>query len=81
MFSLNLNYLCCMGKLLIIVGILCIVVGVFMSIGPKIPFLGKLPGDISIERENFKFYFPITSSIIVSIVISLLILLFNRFKG
>ena len=70
-----------MGKLLIIVGILCIVVGVFMTYGPKIPFLGKLPGDISVEKENFKFDFPITSSIIVSIIISLLLLLINRFKN
>ncbi|MEJ1236771.1 DUF2905 domain-containing protein [Chryseolinea sp. T2] len=70
-----------MGKLLIIVGIICIVVGVFMTYGPKMPFLGKLPGDISVEKENFKFYFPITSSIIVSILISLLMLLINRFKN
>jgi len=70
-----------MGKLLIIVGILCIVVGVFMTYGPKIPFLGKLPGDISVEKENFKFYFPLTSSIIVSILVSLLLLLLNRFKN
>lgn len=69
-----------MGKLLIIVGIVCIAVGVFITYGPKIPFLGKLPGDISVERENFKFYFPLTTSIIVSIVVSLLIYLFNRFK-
>lgn len=70
-----------MGKLLIIVGILCIVVGVFMTYGPKLPFLGKLPGDISVEKENFKFYFPLTSSIIVSILVSLLLLLLNRFKN
>jgi hypothetical protein len=44
-----------MGKLLIIVGIVCIAVGLFITYGPKIPFLGKLPGDISVEKENFKF--------------------------
>jgi len=69
-----------MGKLLIIVGIVCIIAGVFITYGPKIPFLGKLPGDLSIERENFKFYFPITTSIVISIVLSLLLYLFNRFK-
>ena len=69
-----------MGKLLIIVGIICIAIGVFITYGPKIPFLGKLPGDISVEKENFKFYFPITSSIIVSILISLILLLINRFR-
>jgi len=70
-----------MGKLLIIVGILCIATGLFINYGPKIPFLGKLPGDISVERENFKFYFPLTTCIVVSVVVSLLIFLFNRFKG
>ena len=69
-----------MGKLLIIVGIVCIVVGLFITYGPKIPFLGKLPGDISVEKENFRFYFPLTTSIIVSVLVSLLIYLFNRFK-
>ena len=69
-----------MGKLLIIVGIVCIAVGLFITYGPKIPFLGKLPGDISVEKENFKFYFPLTTSIIVSVLVSVLIYLFNRFK-
>jgi hypothetical protein len=70
-----------MGKLLIIVGILCIAVGLFITYGPKFPFLGKLPGDISIERENFKFYFPLTTCILISVIISLIIFLINRFKG
>lgn len=69
-----------MGKLLIIVGIICIAAGLFISYGPKIPFPGKLPGDIAVERENFRVYIPITTSIIVSIILSLLIFLFNRFK-
>jgi len=70
-----------MGKLLIIVGIVCIVAGVLITYGPKIPFLGKLPGDVLVERENFKFYFPLATSIVVSIILSLLLFLFNRFKG
>jgi Protein of unknown function (DUF2905) len=70
-----------MGKLLIIVGILCILAGVFIMYSPKIPFLGKLPGDILIEKENFKLYFPITTSILISILLSLLIFLYNRFKN
>ena len=70
-----------MGKLLIIVGIVCIAVGVLITYGPKIPFLGKLPGDLFVEKGNFKFYFPITTCIIVSIILSLLLFLFNRFKG
>lgn len=70
-----------MGKLLIIVGIVCIAAGLFISYGPKIPFLGKLPGDITVERDNFRIYMPITTSIVVSILISLLMFLFNRFRN
>jgi len=69
-----------MGKLLIIVGIVSIILGLFITYGPKIPFPGKLPGDISIERENFRFFFPLTTSILVSIVLSLLLFLYNRLK-
>ena len=70
-----------MGKLLIIAGFVCILVGVFIIYAPKLPFLGKLPGDIKIEKENFKFYFPLTTSILLSILISLLIYLYQRFKN
>ena len=70
-----------MGKLLIIVGIVCVLLGLFITYSPKIPFLGKLPGDISIERENFKFYFPVATSILISIVLSLIFFLYNRFKN
>ena len=69
-----------MGKLLIIVGIVCILVGLFITYADKLPFLGKLPGDVAIERGNFKFFFPITTSILISLVISLLLFLYNRIK-
>ena len=69
-----------MGKLLIIIGIICIIAGLVFTYFGKIPFLGKLPGDIKIEKENFKFYFPLTTSILLSIILSLLIYLFNRWK-
>jgi hypothetical protein len=70
-----------MGKLLIIIGIVCIMAGVLITYLPRIPFLGKLPGDISIERENFKFYFPLGTSILVSIILSLLLFLYNKLKN
>lgn len=70
-----------MGKLLIIVGIVFIIAGLIITYGPRIPFLGKLPGDIAIERENFKVYIPIASSILISVLLSLAIYLFNRFKN
>lgn len=53
--------------LLIIVGVLIAVVGVVWLIGPSVPWLGKLPGDIRIERENFKFYFPVVTCIVISV--------------
>ena len=70
-----------MGKLLIILGIIFIVVGLMLTYNWKVPFLGKLPGDISIERPNFKFYFPLTTSIILSILLTLILYLFNRWKN
>ena len=69
-----------MGRILIIAGIVFILAGLIVTYSDRIPFLGKLPGDIRIEKENFSFYFPITTSILVSIVLSLLIYLINRWK-
>lgn len=67
-------------KIMIVIGIGCIIIGVlWLVIGRFIP-LGKLPGDILIKRENMTFYFPLMTSIIVSIVLSLLFFLFGRFR-
>lgn len=70
-----------MGKLLIIVGVVCILVGVFITYSPKVPFLGKLPGDIRIEKENFRLYFPLATSLLISILLSLIVYLYNRYKN
>lgn len=68
------------GKNVIIVGIVIVIIGIILSFSDKLPFhFGKLPGDISYEKENFSFYFPVTTSIIISIILSLLIYLFGRF--
>ncbi len=64
-----------MGKLFIAVGILFIIIGALMVFGVK---LFKLPGDIYIEKENFSFYFPITTSIILSIILSVIFYLFSN---
>jgi len=66
------------GKLLIILGGFILVVGLFLSLGFRIPFLGKLPGDISIDRCNVHFYFPIVTCVLVSIVLTLLSWLLRR---
>jgi membrane protein implicated in regulation of membrane protease activity len=66
------------GRLLIIVGGLILVVGLFLALGLRIPYLGKLPGDISIDRGNVHFYFPIVTCLLLSLVLTLLLSLFFR---
>lgn len=68
------------AKLLIVGGVALIALGLLWQFGARFfPFLGRLPGDIVIERENFRFYFPITTMILVSVVLSLLFTLISRF--
>lgn len=67
-----------LGKFLIIAGGLLVCVGVLFLLGGKLPWLGRLPGDIVIQRDNFSFYFPIATSILVSVVLSLLFALLRR---
>jgi len=67
------------GKLLILFGFLLIVFGIILIFGSNIPYLGKLPGDIYVKRENFTFYFPITTSLILSFLLSLIFYFFSRF--
>jgi hypothetical protein len=66
------------GKLLVIFGVLLVVVGVLLWSGFGAGWLGRLPGDIRVQRGNFSFYFPIVTCIILSIVLSLLFALFRR---
>jgi len=66
------------GKFLIFFGSFMILLGAFLAYFPKIPMLGKLPGDIYIKKENFIFIFPITTSIILSLILSLLFYLFQK---
>ncbi|MEW5895984.1 MAG: DUF2905 domain-containing protein [Candidatus Omnitrophota bacterium] len=66
------------GRLLIILGGTLIVVGFAIIFSSKIPWLGRLPGDIVIRKENYTFYFPLMTSIIASIVFSLILMFLNR---
>jgi hypothetical protein len=70
-----------MGKLLIIIGVVFIVAGLLYTYSDKIPWPGKLPGDIVIEKENFRFYFPIVTSVLVSILLSVILYLVNRWRN
>lgn len=67
-----------MGRTLIVLGLVLLAAGLYISFGPRIPWLGKLPGDIAFKRENFSFYFPLTTSILLSVLISLILWLFRR---
>jgi hypothetical protein len=58
------------GWLLIIVGLIIAGIGAVWLLTPHIPWLGKLPGDIVVERENFRFYFPIVTCIVISVVLT-----------
>ena len=58
------------GWILIIIGLLVTGIGIVWLTAPSIPLLGKLPGDIRIERENFRFYFPLTTCILLSLLLT-----------
>lgn len=74
---MNFNYL---GRLLVIAGAAFVVVGVILLAFDKIPFLGRLPGDIVVKRKNFAFYFPVATSILISIVLSIAFYLLSHFR-
>lgn len=68
-----------MGRTLILIGISLIVIGLWITYGPRIPMIGKLPGDILVKRENFTFYFPLATSILLSVLLSLILYLIRKF--
>lgn len=74
---MNFNYL---GKLLVMAGAAFVVVGVILLAFDKIPLLGRLPGDIVVKRKNFTFYFPVATSILISIVLSMVFYLLSHFR-
>ena len=56
-----------LGRLLILIGVILVVVGAVFLLAPKLPWLGKLPGDFSFKRGNFSFYFPLGTCILISL--------------
>ena len=66
------------GKLLILLGVFIILIGIFLLIGEKIPWIGRLQGDIIIRKKNFTFYFPFATSILISIILTLLFALLRK---
>jgi len=67
-----------LGKILILFGIVFILLGIFLIFFQRIPYLGKLPGDIIIRRGNTVIYFPIVTCILLSIIFSLILNIFFR---
>ena len=67
-----------LGRFLVVVGMLIVVVGLVLIVMGRVPWLGRLPGDISIQRGNWSFYFPLTTSILISVVLSLVLYLIGR---
>jgi hypothetical protein len=67
-----------LGKMLILLGVFIILVGFLLWVGEKIPWIGRLPGDIIIREKNFTFYFPLATSILISIILTLLFTLFRK---
>ncbi|MEA2110285.1 MAG: DUF2905 domain-containing protein [Pseudomonadota bacterium] len=66
------------GKILIVIGICLVAVGILLLLAGKIPFLGRLPGDILIKKDNYSFFFPLTTCLIISFLLSLLFYLFRK---
>ena len=70
------------GKIIVIIGIIIIIAGLIIWLfGDKLNWLGNLPGDIKIKCDNFSFYMPLASTIIISVVLSLIIWLVRKLLG
>jgi hypothetical protein len=69
------------GWVLLVLGLVIAGVGLVWVLAPSIPWLGRLPGDIRIELENFRFYFPLMTCLLLSLVLSLVLWLVRRFRG
>ncbi len=67
-----------LGKALLIFGAAAAVIGLILMAAPKIPWLGRLPGDILLKREGFRFFFPLGTCLLVSVVLTVLLWLFRR---
>jgi hypothetical protein len=67
-----------LGRGLMLAGAVLLVIGALLAFGPKLPWIGRLPGDIVFRRGNFSFYFPLATSILLSVLLTLLFSFFRR---
>lgn len=68
------------GRFLVLAGIALVVLGILVGLAPQIPWLGRLPGDVRIERPGFRLYFPIASCLLLSLVLSALLYVLSRLR-
>lgn len=66
------------AKFLIIIGLVLAAIGVFLNFGWSLKWMGRLPGDIYIKKDNFTFYFPLATSILISIILSVILYLLRK---
>jgi len=69
-----------LGRALLLLGVVFAGLGVVLLFGPRIPWLGRLPGDVVVQRDGFSFYFPLTSCLLASALISLVLWVTGRFR-
>jgi membrane protein implicated in regulation of membrane protease activity len=67
-----------LGKSLVVIGLLIALVGVVLLLAGRLPWLGRLPGDIYVQRGSWSFYFPVVTSLVVSVLLTVLFWLFGR---
>ena len=67
-----------LGKLLIVLGVIIVLAGVVLVAVGRVPWLGRLPGDINVERDNWSFHFPLATSLLLSAVLTLIFYLIGR---
>ena len=67
-----------LGKALILLGLALIVIGLIITFGGKLSWFGRLPGDIYIQKRNFTFFFPIMTSVLISVILSLIFMLLRH---
>ena len=67
-----------LGKTLVVIGLVMTAVGIVLMLAGRVPWLGRLPGDIYIQRGNWSFYFPVVTSLVLSVLLTLLFWLFGR---
>ena len=68
-----------LGKMLLLVGAIALVLGIILILAPKIPYVGRLPGDILVRRGNFTLYLPLVTMVLVSVALTVILNLFLRF--